>query len=494
MNEQRSLVQSFRELDTRAMSRRQLIGLAAAGAASLSGLLSSCTGDQRQRRTAPTNEASTAPVDADRPENQTWPYDEAEQLFNSLDWPKTSVPEPSSKVTVTLAITADENAEVRHAQFAKFFREQHPNIEIKREITPWDGFLTKYITQAAGGSLPDLMYSHYSWGQNLIAKQVFAPLDEFIAATPDFGKDDFTPTALTYWQRAGKLYGVPTDSAPKMLYYNKEIFAKAGIEPPDKTWTWDKLRQVAIELTKGKGVNKTFGFTPMPTPFPDLTTLYLLPYGGRFLSADETRVQIHEDAAHEALAPWVELQLKHGAVPSLAEMQALEDVDPYRTNRAAMAVNGVWILNSLLNLPEHDRFEWGLTHVPSGPEGRFTPAVGSAFGMTTKAANPEAAWIVLNAFQSAAGHRFFLHLPPSRLSTFDANLEALRTNQQVIDDSKAALQEYATSDGVLKLPATQKIVDTATPIWDRVRTGKLSLADGLAQINERVTPIAKENA
>jgi multiple sugar transport system substrate-binding protein len=148
----------------------------------------------------------------------------------------------------------------------------------------------------------------------------------------------------------------------------------------------------------------------------------------------------------------------------------------------------------MVNLPEQDRFEWGLTDVPTGPSGRFTPAVGSAFGLTTKAKNPEAAWIVLNAFLSSAGHRFFLQMPPSRLSTFDANLKALKADEKVIADSKRALQDYATSDGVLKRPTTQKVVDTAKPIWDRVRSGALPLEDALEQIRDRLTPIVKDNA
>lgn len=491
MNQQK-ITEVLQSLDTTGMSRRQILSLAAMAAAAVP-LTAACSGGDRSRQTDPGS--TGAAVDDNRPENATWPYDEAEKLFNSLDWPSTNVPEPKSKVTVTMAITSSADAEVRHAQFAKFFQRLHPNIEIKREVTPFADFLTKYMTQAAGGNLPDLMYTHYSWAQNLIKNNVLASIDDFIAATPEFNKDDFTATARSYWVRDGKLFGIPTDSAPKMLYYNKDIFAKAGIAAPDKSWTWEKVQQVAIELTQGKGVNKIFGFTPMPgDPFSDITPIYLLPYGGRFLSADETTCLIHEPAAHDALKPWVELQVKHGAVPSIAERQALENVDPYRTNRAAMSVNGLWILNNLLNLPEKDKFEWGLSHMPSGPQGRFAPIVGSAFGLTSKAKQPEAAWILLNAFLSSAGHRFFLQMPPARLSTFEANLDTIGTSKQVITDAKAAIQEYGTSDGVLKGPATKKIMDTALPIWERVRLGRLPLADGLKQITERVTPVLKENA
>jgi multiple sugar transport system substrate-binding protein len=476
-------------LDTRGLSRRQLVTLAALAAGAVP--LSACGDDRRRRTTNPA--ATTQAVDSERPENKAYPYDEAERLFKSLQWPRTNVPEPRSKVTVTMAITVDENAQVRHQQFAKFLRELHPNIEIKREVTPFVDYLTKYVTQAAGGSLPDLMYCHYSWARNFIKNNILAPLDDLVAATPEFNQGDFTPTALGFFRNDGKLYGVPTDSAPKMLYYNKEIFDKAGIAPPDKTWTWSKVQAVARELTQGDGVNKQFGYTPMPVPFADLSTMYLMPYGGRFLSPDETTVMIGQPAAHDALAPWVDLQLKAKAVPSLAELQALENADPFRAKHAAMAANGVWIIPALQRLPDHQKFRWGLTHLPSGPAGRFSPAVGSAFGITTRSGNKEAAWIVLNAFLSAAGHRFFMFTPPSRLSTFEANLQALKVDERIIADSKESLQAYGTGDGVLRLPNTQKVIDTANPIWDRVRSGKQPLADGLREIAERCAPVAKGN-
>ncbi len=335
---------------------------------------------------------------------------------------------------------------------------------------------------------------HYSWAQNFIKNKIVQPLDELIGATPDFNKGDFTQIALSMFSKDGKLYGIPTDSAPKMLYYNKEMFAKAGIPAPDKTWTWAKLQEAAKALTQGDGVNKQFGFTPMPIPFGDMTTLYLLPFGGRFLSKDETSVEINSPAAFDALKPWVDLQVNAKAVPSLAELQALQNADPYRAKHAAMHANGVWIIPSILALPDHQKFDWGLTHLPSGPNGRFTPVVGSAFGMTSKAQQKEAAWIVMNAFLSAAGHRFFMFTPPARLSTFEANLKALKVDDQVITDSKDAMQSYGTGDGVLLQPNTQKVIDTAKPVWDRVRGGKTSLADGLKEIAEKCAPVAKANA
>ncbi len=475
------LSENLRQLDTTGMSRRQVLSLAAMAAAAFP-LASACSGDPD------TLEPLKAP-----PENDMYPLAEAEKLYRSLDWPKTDVPEPTKPVTVTLAITADKNAEVRHQQFAYFFREQHPNIQIKREVTSFSDFLTKYLTAAAGGSLPDVMYCQYAWASNLIQKNILAPLDDFIAKTPDFKLEDFAPEAISYWVKDGKHYAVPSDSAPKLLFYNKDIFDKAGMKYPDPTWTWQHLQEAAVELTSGTGVNKIFGYTPMPKLSADVTPVHLLAYGGRFLNPEETAVTIDQPAAHDALAPWVDLAVKHKAVPSTAEMLALEDADPFRRSHAAMSVNGLWILAQMQSLPKADRFRWGLTDIPSGPEGRFSPLLGSSFGITKKAKNPEAAWILLNAFMSAAGHRYFKVTPPSRLSTFEQNLADLKLPAQMVKDGKAAIKAYGTSDGVLRGPATTKVQDVAMVTWDKVRAGAMPLGDGLAEIRSSVGPVLKEN-
>ncbi|GAA4041975.1 ABC transporter substrate-binding protein [Nonomuraea soli] len=495
-DDQRLLLENLARLDSSRMNRRQALRLAAMAAMAVP-ITAACGGDQRTRQAGPSatpQGARTAPIDADRPENAVYPFDEAEKLFKSLEWPATQVPEPTSKVTVTMAITAGEDSEVRHAQFAKFFTELHPNIEIKREITPFADYLTKYMTQAAGGSLPDLMYCHYSWAQNFIKHGILIPLDDRIAASAGFGRDnDFTQAALSYFTKDGKLYAVPTDSAPKLLWYNKTIFDKAGAKVPDSSWTWERLQTSAKELTQGKGATRTFGFAQFPgDPFTDITPIYLRPFGARFLSEDERTVMI--DQAVDVLQPWIDLQLKHNAVLTIADKQALQNVDPFRSGKAALSVNGLWILQAVIAQKNATPYEWGLTDLPEGPEGRFAPVVGSSFGITGKSAHPDAAWIVLNAFLSAAGTRFFMNMPPARLSAFEENLAAIKAPAAATEVAKKAVETYGTADGVLKGPATPKVLTTTLATWDLVRIGTIPLAEGLKKIKEDVTPILSENA
>ncbi|MEV4899332.1 sugar ABC transporter substrate-binding protein [Nonomuraea sp. NPDC055795] len=324
------------------MNRRRMLALAVA-AASMP-VIAACGGDTRQQKQAAAPvKTGIQTIDPNRPGNDTWPFEEAEKLNDSLRWPRSDVADPAAKVTITIASTSDVIAEVRNMQFDYFFRKRHPNIEIKRETSTFDGFLTKYMAQAAGGSLPDVMYNHYSWTQNFISNNIVAPLEDFIARSPDFARDDLPKAGLAYFERGGRLYGLPTDMAPKLLFFNKDIFDKAGLKYPDETWTFEKMIETAKKLKSGSGATKIFGFSPTPKPAPDLSTVFLMPYGGRFLSPDETQVQINSPEAVKTLGMWLDLLLKDGVTPSLAEELLLEKVDPWKSGHAAMHINGAWI-------------------------------------------------------------------------------------------------------------------------------------------------------
>ncbi|WP_157244603.1 ABC transporter substrate-binding protein [Nonomuraea typhae] len=471
------------------LSRRRMLALAVA-AASMP-VVAACGGDTRQQKQAAAPvKTGIQTIDPNRPGNDTWPFAEAEALNNSLTWPKTNVADPAAKVVITIASTSDVIAEVRNMQFDHFFKKRHPNIEIKRETSTFDGFLTKYMAQAAGGKLPDIMYNHYSWTQNFISNDIVAPLDDYIARSPGFARDDLPKAGLAYFERGGKLYGLPTDMAPKLLFYNKDLFDKAGLDYPDETWTIEKMIETAKKLKSGSGASKIYGFSPTPQPAPDLSTVFLMPYGGRFLSADETQVQINSPEAVKTMSMWLDLLLKDGVTPSLAELQLLEKVDPWKSGHAALHINGAWIMTELA---KQKAFKWGATHVPKGPNGRHTPAVGSALVITQGSQQKEAAWLYIYEYLSSSGYRFRRISAPARQSAWIPNAEALGIPKDVAELVKEILADYATSDGVMRLPATKKAVDTAKPIWERAMLGKIDAKAALDEIAAKVGPLLAEN-
>src|SRR5437762_3009135 len=89
---------------------------------------------------------------------------------------------------------------------------------------------TAPTTAPAGGALPDLFYIHFSWAQDLIKNTTMIALDDYVAKEKEFNLDDFIKQSLTSYKRDGKLWVIPYDEGPGILYYNKDIFDKAGVK------------------------------------------------------------------------------------------------------------------------------------------------------------------------------------------------------------------------------------------------------------------------
>ena len=475
-----------RELLRRGYSRRDFVKLASA--LGVSGLLAACGGVKPQ--TTAGRSASGSPVATT---SSLYSIHDAD----GLQWPKAALPEPTSNVQLTVAHAWDALFMTRQVQFDTVFMKRHPNITIHTENTPWASFLQKYLIQAAGGALPDILYCHFSWAQQLISQGLPLSLNGYIAKQPDFNLSDFTPPSMGFYARRGTQYGVAYDCGPGLLFYNKDLFDKAGVKYPTKAWTLDDLKQAAIKLTSGSGRNKIYGLLDTPSPADStMAPPYLFPFGAQYVNEpQETRSLIDQPQAVQAMEWWMELRSKYQAVPSPAENQAMQQqqTDAFTLGRAAMMLNGSWATPSL---NQNAHFKWDFTNWPKGPQTWSTLAAGSSYMIAKSSPNKDAAWIYLNEYLSPAGQSFMWGMTgrgsPARKSAWNAyfNSKFAPPSVRVALD---ALNTHA-SNAILYLPATPKVVNTAGPIWDRVVAGRLAVKDALQQITQQIDPILAENA
>lgn len=414
--------------------------------------------------------------------------------LEGLSWPTSPLPEPTSPVTLTIASTWVPSDLDRQKAFDDYFTERHPNIKLVREVTPFADFLQKYLTQMAGGSLPDIMVCQFAWASQLISKGVYLPLDDYLASSPDFQAADIQDVAISYYKDAGKTYCVPFDCGPIVTFYNKDLFQQNNLALPTDSWTMDDMRAAALAITKGSGASKTFGFSSGVAPSAYWSPLFLQPFGGRYLNQDETKCQLTDPASVAAAEWWTDLTVAKGTAPTASEGASMKD-GAFAMGRAGMAVMGSWNITSLKAYGT--KFDWALAGMPKGPSARTTPAVGSGFGITKDCKNRDAAWIYLNEYLSAPGINFMWvktgHGSPPRKSLW-ADYLKLPDAPEGATVLEEAMNSYATSDGVTIKPTTTRIGSLAAPIWDRVTTGALKPADACAQIAAALDPVLAANA
>jgi raffinose/stachyose/melibiose transport system substrate-binding protein len=136
-------------------------------------------------------------------------------------------------------------------QLADEYHAQHPNVTIA--ITPIENeaFKAKMTTETQSGHAPDLFHT---WGGGVLRQQIDAGLVKDIAGDVSATIGTIVPTALEPYQFDGKAHALPTDIGMVGFWYNKALFAKAGINTPPATWA---------ELLDDVGKLKGAGITPI---------------------------------------------------------------------------------------------------------------------------------------------------------------------------------------------------------------------------------------
>lgn len=473
-----------REFTRRGLSRRQMIALG-----TRLGVTSAVLG-AAMRLTGQAVAASR-----DRPTIATGRYQTAlwdKSLGADGPWPTVAVAEPDAAVELSVAHAWDATFMERQTQFDELFTERHPTITIKAENTPWADFMQKYTTQAAGGSLPDIMYVHFSWAQQLIKADLLPPVDDYIAEQTDFDLADFTEPSLVSYQRDGALHVVPYDEGPGVLYYNKDLFDAAGVDYPDDSWTLDRLKEVALQLTSGEGGDKVFGIGDLPSPGNAIVGPgYLFPFGAEYISEpDETEYLLNQPAGIAAMQWWQELR-DAGAAPTPDDIQTLA-WPPFQFGNIAMFFEGSWATPPII---AGANFAWDIAKWPAGPERHTTFSAGSGYAITRDANNADAAWIYLNEYLSTAGQVYLWALTgrgsPSRLSAWPAYLESEAAPEGALN-IQDSLTTIASHD-ILDSPVANQVTQTAQPIWDEVIAGNLSVEEAINEVGAAIEPLLAQN-
>ncbi|WP_407563659.1 ABC transporter substrate-binding protein [Streptomyces sp. 184] len=128
----------------------------------------------------------------------------------------------------------EHDKEVLTPEIEKF--EKETGIDVKLEVVPWDSLLDRILAATTSGQGPDVLNIGNTWSASLQATDGLLAWDD---KTLDKigGRDRFVPSALAAAGAEGQdPAAVPLYSLSYALYYNKQMFADAGIEEPPATW------------------------------------------------------------------------------------------------------------------------------------------------------------------------------------------------------------------------------------------------------------------
>ncbi|MDR7280792.1 extracellular solute-binding protein [Catenuloplanes atrovinosus] len=119
------------------------------------------------------------------------------------------------------------------AKMARRFEADHPGVTIEITALENEAFKTKLTTNIQAGDPPDIFHT---WGGGVLAQQAEAGLIKDLTADVGGWRDTLIPAALDAYTIDGKVYGSAVDTGMVGFWYNKELFARAGVTAPPDTW------------------------------------------------------------------------------------------------------------------------------------------------------------------------------------------------------------------------------------------------------------------
>ncbi|MFF8594457.1 ABC transporter substrate-binding protein [Streptomyces sp. NPDC015220] len=213
--------------------------------------------------------------------------------------------------------------------------EKRTGIKVKLEVVPWADLLNRILTATTSGQGPDVLNIGNTWSASLQATGALLPWDAENFAKIG-GKDRFVDSALgSTGVRSEDPAAVPLYSMSYALYYNKKIFADAGIAKPPATWA--ELTADAKKIqAKGKQALGTEGSNLSE----NIHQVFVLAkqHHADFFTADG-KPDFTNDGAVAAVKQYVDLMAKDKAIPqSNAEYAQNQSLSDFAKGKTAMVL------------------------------------------------------------------------------------------------------------------------------------------------------------
>lgn len=247
------------------------------------------------------------------------------------------------------------------------FTKANPGIKVKIETADYDEFYKRLRTQLAGGKAPDV------WLSDGVLVQEFAGRNSLRDLTPYAAglnlADYYGIDLIKKGDPQGRLFAFPQGAQSTALFYNKAIFAKAGVEPPTADWTYDDLLAAAKKLTRdtnGDGKTDIYGFRAHSPSFVESWWPMVKAFGGDVL-ADDGKIAIDSPQSRAAFTWMNRAMHEERAAPDPVTTEALGKSQILFPSGIVAMQFGIY---ARIQTAAQGKIDTGVVPLPKGPDGR----------------------------------------------------------------------------------------------------------------------------
>ena len=367
------------------------------------------------------------------------------------------------------------------------FNETYPNITVQITKSPFKDFFTRLQTQASGNNLPDAFMMNGPNFQLYASNDIIVPFDRAV----EDGELDFSnyPEAMAeLYTYDGTPYAVPTSYDSIGLWYNEDLFEKAGVEVPTDEWTWEDLHEAAQEISEALKDEGVYGFAGGAYN-QELFYNLIFQAGGAVLNEDATEAQYSSPGSREALQ-FLRDMVEDGSSPTI---QTTADTSPdelFKSGKAAMVYGGSFRVQGYVDSAVGESIQ--VVPLPKGKE-RGVVLHGGAVVASAASENAAAAAAFAVYHGSEEGQRI--------IGESGASIPAFQGTEQAYIDAHPEydLEIFPESAEEYGFPYpvsanTQAWLEVESDMVPKILAGDLSVEEGTTQLDEKINALLAEEA
>ena len=371
-------------------------------------------------------------------------------------------------------------------ELVRDFERENPGVRVRVQQIPWSAAHEKLLTAFVGEATPDIAQMGNTWMAEFGALRALEPLGPLLA------RSSVTDTSYFagIWESNvidGRPLGVPWYVDTRIIFYRRDLFARAGYSRmPGR---WDEWRAALVAVKRRAGASGYALFLP-PNEYEPLLALGVSA-GSRFLADDDTRGAFSEPAFRRAFDFYASLY-RDGLAPPMRNNEIANLYQEFARGYFAAYITGPWNLGEFASrLPDSLQNSWATAPMP-GPDGPATGASlagGASLVVFRGSRHKEEAWRLVEFLsrpdQQLRFYRLTGDLPARREAWSDS---ALTGDPRI----RAFGEQLTRTVAMPKVPEWELIANRLRDYAERVVRGGEPADSTLAELDRDVSRLLEK--
>ncbi len=367
---------------------------------------------------------------------------------------------------------------------------KNPNVTIELVDLGSTDYSVNLVTQLSGGAddLDIINIKDTPGYANLVS---LGMLEELTAYTGEAGIDtsSFGGVVEQLSTESGEFYMLPYIKSFWLIYYNKDLFDKAGVEYPNNDMTFEDYDALARRATMGEGAEKVYG-----------AHFHVWRSAVQLMGILDGKNSVFTDD-YSFFAPsyeWVLAEQADGICMDYATLKTSQThySGVFYNQQIAMMNMGSWFIQTQIDKVKSGEslaVNWGLAKYPhaEGVEPGTTLGTVTALAVNSKSANKAAALDFVNFVSGPEGAAIIAETGNFPASMSDEAMSII-TSVEGFPTDEASKEAIITAKTYLEMPMHEYAADISVALdagHDNIMTLNATIEEGIAQMNEEVGAI-----